>query len=105
MATKVRFTALSISSMHMNIWMALRLMMTPTTPMVKSTAESARYQVSGIIAASTLPTRWPRRRRRLAPLQLQLGHRAPRLLGHPRPDNFAAAPCVRDELESLVAVE
>src|ERR1043165_5900212 len=35
--------------MHMNIEMALRLMMTPTTPMVNSTAESARYHESGII--------------------------------------------------------
>src|SRR5207302_8972938 len=45
-ATKVRFTAFSINSMHMNIEMTLRLIITPTTPMVNSTAESARYHES-----------------------------------------------------------
>src|ERR1043165_8822536 len=45
-ATNVRFTAFSISSMHINIEMTLRLIMTPTTPMVNSTAESARYHES-----------------------------------------------------------
>src|SRR5882762_6432636 len=49
-ATKVRFTALSINSMHMNIEITLRLINTPTAPMVKSTAESARYHEScGVI--------------------------------------------------------
>src|SRR5712691_4271587 len=45
-ATNVRFTALSINSMHMNIEITLRLTITPTTPIVKSTAESARYHES-----------------------------------------------------------
>src|SRR6267142_7208900 len=45
-ATKVRLTALSINSMHMNIEITFRLMSTPTTPMVNSTAESARYHES-----------------------------------------------------------
>src|SRR2546421_570052 len=49
-ATNVRFTAFSINSMHMNIEMTLRLTITPTTPIVKSTAESARYHEScGVI--------------------------------------------------------
>src|SRR3954471_10521058 len=37
-ATKVRFTALSISSTHMKMMIALRRGSTPTTPMVNSTA-------------------------------------------------------------------
>src|SRR5882724_2045037 len=45
-ATKVRFTALSISSMHINIEITLRLIITPTTPIVNSTADSARYHES-----------------------------------------------------------
>src|SRR5205807_3442446 len=45
-ATNVRFTAFSINSMHMNIEMTLRLIITPTTPMVNSTAERARYHES-----------------------------------------------------------
>src|SRR5437016_13782333 len=50
-ATKVRFTALSISSMHMNIEITLRLIITPTTPIVNRTAESARYHEScGVIS-------------------------------------------------------
>src|SRR6185437_4056839 len=49
-ATNVRFTAFSISSMHMNIEMTLRLIITPTTPIVNSTAESAKYHEScGVI--------------------------------------------------------
>src|SRR5437588_8816434 len=49
-ATKVRFTAFSISSIHMNIEMTLRLIITPTTPIVNSTADSARYHEScGVI--------------------------------------------------------
>src|SRR5213080_925236 len=49
-ATKVRLTAFSISSMHMNIEITLRLISTPTAPIVNSTAESARYHEScGII--------------------------------------------------------
>src|SRR3954467_8112638 len=35
----VRFTALSISSTHMKMMIALRRVSTPTTPMVKSSAE------------------------------------------------------------------
>src|SRR6266849_9080416 len=54
-ATKVRFTALSISSMHMNIEITLRLIITPTTPIVNSTADSARYHEScGDIVSSQL---------------------------------------------------
>src|SRR5437764_14717345 len=55
-ATKVRFTALSISSMHMNIEITLRLISTPTAPIVNSTAESARYHEScGIIKTYFVP--------------------------------------------------
>src|ERR1043166_4264117 len=45
-ATNVRFTAFNISSMHMNIEITLRLIITPTTPIVNSTADSARYHES-----------------------------------------------------------
>src|SRR5205814_1494930 len=45
-ATNVRFTALSINSMHMNIEMTLRLISTPTTPIVNSTADNARKHES-----------------------------------------------------------
>src|SRR5438093_1874361 len=38
-ATNVRFTALSISSTHMKMMIALRRVSTPTTPIVNSTAE------------------------------------------------------------------
>src|SRR5881396_1317899 len=41
-AMKVRFTALSISSTHMKITMALRRKSTPATPSVNRTAEMAR---------------------------------------------------------------
>src|SRR6185503_6287860 len=41
-ATNVRFTALSISSTHMKITIALRRSRTPVTPSVKSTAEMTR---------------------------------------------------------------
>src|SRR6266540_3720374 len=41
-ATNVRFTALSISSTHMKITIALRRSRTPATPSVNSTAEMAR---------------------------------------------------------------
>ena len=43
--TKVRFTALSISSMHMNITSGLRRTRSPTAPMENSSADSSRYQV------------------------------------------------------------
>src|SRR6476620_4372921 len=42
----VRFTAFSINSMHMNIAMTFRFMITPAAPIVNRTAESARYQES-----------------------------------------------------------
>src|SRR5688572_6327803 len=48
-ATNARFTALSISSTHMKMMMALRRVRTPTTPMVNSTAEKK------MASASTLP--------------------------------------------------
>src|SRR3954464_11901948 len=38
-ATKLRFTALSISSTHMKMMIALRRVSTPTTPITNSTAE------------------------------------------------------------------
>src|SRR5204863_1752425 len=38
-ATNVRFTALSMSSTHMNTMIAFRRMSTPNTPIVNSTAE------------------------------------------------------------------
>src|SRR5436305_6783479 len=38
-ATKVRFTALSISSTHMNTMIAFRGISTPNTPIANSTAE------------------------------------------------------------------
>src|ERR1044071_7434087 len=51
-ATNVRFTAFSISSMHINIEMTLRFTITPTTPIVNSTAERARYhETCGTIKA------------------------------------------------------
>ena len=40
--TSVRFTALSISSTHMNTTIALRRTSTPTAPMVNSSADSTR---------------------------------------------------------------
>src|SRR5262249_46448218 len=45
--TSARFTAFSISSMHMKIVIALRFMNTPTAPIVNKSADSARYQVRG----------------------------------------------------------
>src|SRR5690242_381139 len=45
-ATKVRFTALSMSSTHMKITMALRRNRTPATPMVNRIAEIARAELS-----------------------------------------------------------
>src|SRR3954465_1843397 len=53
-ATKLRFTALSISSMHMNTMIALRRISTPNTPIVNSTAEK-KSASAGIVFAS-LPT-------------------------------------------------
>src|SRR6266850_2591335 len=48
-ATNVRFTALSISSTHIKITMALRRIRTPATPSVKSTAEIARAGLSSML--------------------------------------------------------
>ena len=43
--TKVRLTALSISSTHMNMISTLRRISSPTAPMLNSAAASARYHV------------------------------------------------------------
>jgi hypothetical protein len=40
--TRLRLTALSISSMHMNTTIALRRTSTPTAPMENSSADSSR---------------------------------------------------------------
>src|SRR5215210_3802381 len=45
-ATKARFTALSISSTHMKMMIALRRVSTPTTPIVNSAAEKKRASAS-----------------------------------------------------------
>src|SRR6476619_6288814 len=50
-ATKVRFTALSISSTHMNTMIALRRINTPNRPITKSTAEKKRASASIIRSA------------------------------------------------------
>src|SRR5215470_18911747 len=55
-ATRVRFTALSISSMQMKIVIVLRFTMTPAAPMVKRAADSNRYHDNGTIDASQLIT-------------------------------------------------
>ena len=55
-ATRLRFTALSISSTHMNITRGLRRISSPVAPMAKIIAASTRYHVS----VSTSST-WPRR--------------------------------------------
>src|SRR5690349_16740302 len=52
-ATNVRFTALSISSTHMNTMMTLRRINTPNTPITNNTAE--KNSASASIRAS-LPT-------------------------------------------------
>src|SRR5262249_29043851 len=49
-ATSARFAALSINSMDMKITSGSRRISTPSTPMLKSTADSATYQNGGIIA-------------------------------------------------------
>src|ERR1700704_746139 len=48
-ATNVRLTALSISSTHMKITMALRRNSTPATPSVNSTAEIASAGLSSML--------------------------------------------------------
>src|SRR5690348_6477458 len=50
-ATKVRFTALSISSTHMNTMIALRRISTPKTPIVNSTAEKKSASASIVLSA------------------------------------------------------
>ena len=60
-ATNVRFTALSISSTHMKMMIALRRVSTPTTPIVNSTAEknerlSEHRHVSSRLPSTTAPT-------------------------------------------------
>src|SRR4051812_4947217 len=45
-ATKLRFTALSMSSTHMNTMIAFRRVSTPTTPMQNSTALKKRASAS-----------------------------------------------------------
>src|SRR5256885_8998828 len=51
-ATKVRFTALSMSSTHMKITIALRRNSTPATPSVNSTAEMASAGLRSILELS-----------------------------------------------------
>jgi len=48
-ATKLRFTAFSISSIDMKMVMMLRLSRKPSTPRENNTALRMRYQDSGII--------------------------------------------------------
>src|SRR4029079_700913 len=50
-ATKVRFTALSISSTHMNTMIALRRISTPNRPITKSTAEKKSASPSMFVSA------------------------------------------------------
>src|SRR4051794_26694086 len=50
-ATKVRLTALSISSTHMNTMMALRRISTPKRPITNSTAEKNRASASIVLSA------------------------------------------------------
>src|SRR5262249_47873944 len=56
-ATNARFAALSMSSMDMKMMSGSRRTITPTAPMVKSTADSPTYQDSGTMS------RQPSRRR------------------------------------------
>src|SRR5579862_3513641 len=63
--TKVRLTALSISSTHMNMTSTLRRMSRPTAPMVNSTAATVRYQAPGTL---------------ISPRPLELGVGAPGLV-------------------------
>src|SRR5690606_39342685 len=50
-ATRVRFTALSISSMHMNMTSALRRMRRPSAPTRNRAAASAIYQPGATISS------------------------------------------------------
>src|SRR5512132_2457333 len=50
-ATKVRFTALSISSTHMNTMIAFRRISTPNTPIANSAAEKKRASASIVFAS------------------------------------------------------
>src|ERR1700746_3929669 len=54
-ATKVRLTALSISSIDIKIVMTLRLMRKAQTPIEKSTAARMRYQAIGTMSLLLLP--------------------------------------------------
>src|SRR4029078_8628603 len=49
-ATKVRFTALSISSTHMNTMIALRRINTPNKPITKSAAEKKSASASMVFS-------------------------------------------------------
>src|SRR5581483_8783879 len=53
-ATNVRFTALSMSSTHMNTMIALRRTSTPTTPIAKSAAEIASDSASISVSSQEL---------------------------------------------------
>src|SRR3954464_11582657 len=50
-ATKLRLTALSMSSTHMNTMIAFRRMSTPNTPIANSTAEKNRASASMLFSA------------------------------------------------------
>src|SRR5579871_2705609 len=50
--TKVRLTALSMSSTHMNMTSTLRLISRPTAPMVNSTAATVRYHAPGTVISA-----------------------------------------------------
>src|SRR6185312_9137137 len=50
-ATKLRFTALSINSTHMNTMIALRRINTPNTPITNSTAEKNSASASILFSA------------------------------------------------------
>src|SRR4051794_24784748 len=52
--TKVKLTALSISSTHMNMTSTLRRISNPTAPMVKSMAARPRYQAPGTLTGASL---------------------------------------------------
>src|SRR5581483_4434248 len=53
-ATKVRFTAFSMSSIAMKMTMMFRRTSTPSAPITNSTAERTRYQESGVGPTSAL---------------------------------------------------
>src|SRR5262249_37845485 len=53
-ATNVRFTALSMSSTHMNTMIALRRINTPTTPITNNTAEKKSDSASIVLSSGPL---------------------------------------------------